>query len=401
MEQKTKIHDAILKRQESNLPIVNLSYADFTFYDSLLSRRKIQHAFINIFKYPYYYPTAKGEQETLDAISSYYKHAQREVDPESLLLTSTINQSLLYLFKVFSAGNGEILIPTPCSPSMDEVASFLNIDLHTFPLSPETDWQINIEELEKSITTKTKAIFLMSPHMPTGTVQNEETIKKLLRIIKGKGIALVIDESLSDFLYNDTAMPRIHEYADSKQIIVYLHTLSNTFALPGFKLSWIQINGPKERSAKLLQSLELLADSFLDINQLSQTILPEVIKYSKGWRKKFQKAVEKNRDILTGKLAKSARLRFHYPEGGFYAFIELIPPEKKDNSDEFLEKTFKNDEEFVVSLLEETGIYVHPGYYYGNKKGNYFMVCFLQSPKVLRTSLKKIVRFLKPQKIAA
>ncbi len=399
-----------MKRQEEGLPIVNLSYADFTFYDTPLSRKKIQHAFINIFKYPYYYPTAKGELEALDAVAAYYKKKKREIDPESLILTSTINQSYLYLLKVFSSRKGEILVPTPCAPAMDEVACFLDIDLQSFALSAETNWQIDLEDLENSITKRTRAIVLMSPHLPTGAVQSEETIKGLLRIIKGRGIALIVDESLSDFIFNISTLPQIHELMDSRQLLVTLQTLNNSFALPGFKLSWMQVTGPKKRAEKLLQSLELLSDTFLNLNQFSQTILPEVVRYTKNWRKKFQKAVEKNRDILVGKLGKVKRLRFHYPEGGFYVFIEVLPPQNEEsegeansgnnkNTKHIIERKFEDDEDFVVSLLAETGVYTHPGYYYGQKKGSYFMICFLQSPKILRSSLKKIVRFLKPPKV--
>lgn len=397
-----KIQQAIQKRQEEQLPITNLSFADFTFYDSLLARKKIRKAFANIFRYPYYYPTAKGEPEALQAICTYYKQQYQEVDPGSLLITASLSQSYLYLLRIFSSDGGEILAPKPFSPALDEVAAFLGQEIKTFDLDPQNGWQIDLADLEKQITPKTRAIFLMSPHLPTGAVLQEEALQKIFKLLKGKNIALIMDESLSDFIFNKAKFPLASLLAGNRHLVVTLQTLSNSFALPGLKLSWIQVSGPKSQSEELLASLELISDTFLNVNQLSQTVLPEVVRYSRRWRRKLQKAVEKNRDILVGKLSKSLRLKFHFPEGGFYALIEVLPPgaEVTPTASESQPPVFENGEDFAVSLLEKTGIYVHPGSYYGQEKGCYFMVCFLQEPSILRKSLKKIVKFLRPAKAA-
>ncbi len=384
-----RLQKAIQQRKDDAQSLTNLSFADFTFHDSLLTRRKIQNAFVNIFKYPYYYPTARGEQETLEAVCAYYRRLGQDVDPGSLILTSTLNQSYLYLFKIFSNGNGEILAPTPHSPSLDEVSGFLGLELKTYPLLAEQGWQIDLQQLEKNITENTRAIQLMSPHLPTGAVQTAETLEGLLKLIKGKNIALIVDESLSDFYFGEGKLPLITELAKSKQLIITLQSLSNSFALPGLKISWLQVSGPAEQAANLLQSIEFLADTFLTLSQFSQTVLPEVVRFSNKWRRKFQKIVEKNRHILVGKLSKCPRLHFHFPEGGFYAFIKVLADPESPGA-------VLSDEDFAVDLLEKTGIYVHPGYYYAQKDGCYFMICFLQDPGVLRTSLKKIVKYFRP-----
>jgi len=401
----TRIQKAIAQRQEQGLPITNLSFADFTFYDTPLGNRKIQNSFINIFKYPYYYPAARGEQEALQAVSDYYRRLGQEVDPGSLMLTSSINQSYLYLLKIFSADSGEVIVPVPHSPSLNEVADFLGVALKEVPLSAEAGWQLDLEALESRLTGQTRAVFLMSPHLPTGAIQKAETLQKLLKLIKDKNITLVMDESLADFIYTEEKLPVITELSAAKQLVITLQSLTNSFALPGLKLSWLQVSGPAEKAENLLQSLEFLNDTFLTVNQLSQTVLPEIVRYSRKFRKKFQKTVEKNRHILVGKLSKSPRLKFHFPEGGFYAFVEVLPadssaPESSNSSGKtpLKEQSFAGDEDFVVRLLEKTGIYVHPGNFYRQQNRCYFMICFLQAPGVLRTSLKKIIKFLKPSK---
>ncbi|MCC7431940.1 pyridoxal phosphate-dependent aminotransferase [Candidatus Peregrinibacteria bacterium] len=389
---QNKIQLAIMERQAGDLPITNLSFADFTSYDTLLCRRKIQGSFANIFSYPYYYPTARGEEEARQAIAEYYakkpKPLRQEINPENLLLTSAVNQSLLYLFKIFSTEDSEILVANPHSPSLDEIAFFLDIKLKNFSLNPEENWQINLDNLESKITPKTRAIFIATPDLPTGAVQNESTLIKLLELAAKNKITLIVDESMSDFIYGETVYPSISNLQFPDQTVIFLNSLSNGFALPGFKLSWIRFSGNQEIIDDLIGSTEYLADTFLTLNQLSQTVLPELVKYSRKWRKNFVKSIEKNRQILVSKLKKSPQLKLHAPAGGFYSFIEV--QDWPNNSDENTAS-----EDFVIALLQETGVYVHPGQYYGQKQGCYFMICFLQDQRTLRSSLKKINKFLK------
>jgi alanine-synthesizing transaminase len=391
---QNKIQLAIMERQAGDLPITNLSFSDFTFYDTLLSKRKIQGAFANIFSYPYYYPTARGEEEARHAIVEYYskrpKPLRLEVNPDRLILTSAINQSLLYLFKIFSTAGGEILVPSPHSPALDEIAFFLDIKLKNFALDPDQGWQIDIASLKSKITEKTRAILITTPDLPTGAVQNQDTLKALLELADKHKITLIVDESLSDFIYGGSAYPQITELQNSDQTILFLHSLSNSFALPGFKLSWIRFSGQSEAVEDLMGSLEYMADTFLTLNQISQTILPELVKYSRKWRKNFIKTIEKNRQTLIAKLGKFSQIRLHSPEGGFYAFVEVKDWPKKDQDN-------SESEDFAIQLLQESGVYVHPGDYYSQKSGCHFMICFLQDPKTLRRSLKKITRFLKAQ----
>ena len=398
--QQNPIQLAISKRLKEKKSIINLSFADYTFYDSLLSNNKIQSSFVNIFKYPYYYPTAKGELPARLAISQYYKKFGQDISPEKILLTSSLNQSYLYLIKIFGAtrasgastnigasatekSSGQILAPRPHTPAFDEVAGFLNQKIKYFDLDPANGWQIDLESLRKSITTKTSAIFLMSPHLPTGAVQSPETLSALFDLIKGKNIAVIMDESLSDFIFNKKEFPITESISSGNQVIISLQTLSNGFALPGLKLSWLTFFGSDKAVQPLYQSVEYLADTFLTLNQLSQTILPEIIKNSVNWRYKFSQQVEKNYRLAERLLRKVPHLKLYKSDGGFYCLLQASIGKK-------------TDQDLVVDLLKQTGVYLHPGHYYGlTPESNFLMLCFLQDPRVLTSSLKKVVKYFK------
>ncbi len=388
------LQKALRDRKLANLPIINLSIADFTYPNSLFNKKKIQKAFNNIFKFPYYYPDAKGDIDARKAIQKYYLQNDQEVSLESLILTASISQSYLYLFKIFSTASKqkssntvktpEILVVRPCPPLIQEIAGFLNIQLKYFDLDQSNHWQINIKSLEKLINNNTQAIFLMSPNQPTGAIQTEETLNKLNKLLKGKNIPLIIDESLSEFIFDKEKLPIASTIFDPSQLIIFLQDLKYTFGLPGLKISWIQVSGPEKPAKIILKMLELLGDTFLSINQLSQTILPEIVEYSVNWRKNYLNIIKKNRKFIFNKLKKNQFIELYETKGGLFNLFKISLPDSK-----------LNDLQFATNLLQETGIYLHPGTYYGKSEGIYLVICYLQDPDNLYKGIKKLMKYLK------
>lgn len=387
------IHAVITTEQEKGNQINNLSFTDYSSYESLLERGNIQRSFTNIYKYPHYYPTAKGEGEALLAIADYYKRRGEKVDPENLLLTSGLHHSLLFLFQLLTraakSSSDVVLIPRPYSPSLMEISDFLEIKPGTFQLDPENDWQIDLNSLRKAIKPQTKAILLGSPHLPTGAVQSAETLQKVAELARENGLFLIIDESQSDYLYGKTKLPKISELTSEKDqlLVIALHSLSDSLALPGLKISWLRFHGPQSACHSICQKLEMVADTFLSINQLGQTVLPELFKYSRGWRKKLQKHLAKNRQIVIDTIGKNSKITLTHPAGGLYTLAQV--------------DTILSDEDLVIELIERTATYYHPGAFYGlpgtEKSKPYLIIDLFQAPALLKASLKKLTKYLQPR----
>ncbi|MCC6643887.1 hypothetical protein IT411_04000, partial [Candidatus Peregrinibacteria bacterium] len=131
----------------------------------------------------------------------------------------------------------------------------------------------------------------------------------------------------------------------------------------------------------------MIADTFLSINQLGQTILPELFKYSRSWQKKLQKSISKNRQILKEVLGKHPKVKLQLPAGGLYAMLQI--------------DTILGDEDLTIELIERTGTYYHPGAFYGLPSGEnthpYLIVNLFQNSKTLQQSLKKLIAYLQPR----
>lgn len=370
--------------------ITNLSIADFTFFPSLLNEKKLAKKFAKIFEYPYYQPLSKGDDEARESLVAYYKHKKINLKAENIILTSGSSESYLYLFKIFSENNGEILFPSPSYPLFEEISRLVNLKLKYYKLDPKNDWQPDLKSIKSKINKNTKAIVLISPNNPTGSIISQKSFEEILEIANKHKLAIISDEVFSEFIFDSSNYISIVELAQKNfpnQLIFTLEGLSKGFGLPGLKLSWITLHGESSETKIYAEKLEYLADIFLTANQFSQLMLPDILKYGKKWQKNFLKRVEKNRDLTMNILSKCQEINFSFTQGGFYVFPSI----------DFtaLSRANLNDEEFTLKLLKEKKIYVHPGYYYDYPENCHFLICFLQDPKVLKKTLKKIVDFVK------
>lgn len=197
----------------------------------------------------------------------------------------------------------------------------------------------------------------------------------MLEIAKKYGIPVISDEVFGEFMFDGKTFPRAAELTDDVTVFT-LNGVSKTYALPGLKISWIGVTGPD--AEKYLDELELTVDTLLACNQMSQAMLPSIIAKGENFLDSYRKHLEQNRSMACRILSRSPHITFMEPEGGVYLFprIHGYPG---------------TDEDFVVELMERTGIYVHPGYFYDYEKGLHVLVSFVMEASKLRVTLEKFV----------
>ncbi len=325
-------------------------------------------SFINIFKYPFYYPHARGDIESRTALAKFYNKKKLDLNPEQFLIGTTFNQLLSYLLKHFGS-EGEVLCPIPRSPLIDEVAHFVGAKIKDYRVE-------DLDKIEKKIGKKTTAILIQNPHFPTGKTVQEAQWSKVLRLCSSKKIAVISDETQSVFSKQPSTFPSALKHATEKDNVIVIDSVANRFGLPGFKLTWLIFAGKKALYEKELHAIEYLADTFLNLNQLSENLLPDIIQYGKKYSRRFRKLIQKNTETALTKLAKNKHLSVTQPEAGAYLLAQIKNCDLKD-------------EDLTLAWIEDIGIYVHPGSIYQEAKGS-IMISLLQDPKTLKTGLKRI-----------
>jgi len=369
------LYVAKAKREAQGEPVIdlvsgNVNHTGIHFPEELLARALVEGQRKSID----YHPHPLGQLEARNTIAAYYKQEGLTFPPEHILLTPGTSMGYAYLFKLLGNPGDAFLCPKPNYPLFDSIAEFCGVKLEHYSLQQiENQWTINFESLKKAITHNTKAIVLVSPHNPTGHVASKDEIDRLTKIANEHQLPIIVDEVFAPFVFPPNTFYR--PATSSAPLVFTLNGFSKMFALPGMKVAWIAISGNTEWVQQSMQSLELMADSFLPINEIAQFAAPLIFKEGYTFLKNYQMTISKRRDECIELLRKSPFISLSIPQGGFYISLKL----KKGDEDEI-----------AVRLLEQHGILTHPGYFYDFEENGMLVISFVSETKNIQTLLNAL-----------
>jgi len=277
--------------------------------------------------------------------------------------------SYWYCFKLLAEPGEEILAPRPSYPLFDYIEQLCGVHLTYYRLLEAQGWAIDLDYLEHQISTKTRAIVLISPHNPTGMVADESTLDGLAQIAARHELPIISDEVFSEFLFGGMAeLPR--PAWTGAPLVFTLNGFSKMFALPGLKVGWTAISGKPDLVAKALSALELISDTFLPVNEIAQFAVPRIFSRGRAFLAGYRDWVARCRSAALESLPGCA---FVEPRGGFYLTLDL-----------------EDDEEAAAArLLRESQILVHPGFYY-DISPNHLVMTFIEDPANLPRAFGRI-----------
>jgi alanine-synthesizing transaminase len=323
-----------------------------------------------------YRPDSFGQRDARLAISAYYASQSVSVPPEHLLLTPGTSIAYWYCFKLLANEGEEILCPSPSYPLFDYIAALSGVRMIPYRLDERQGWAIDIDYLESMMSTRTRALVLISPHNPTGHVSSRDEIAALADIARRHELAIISDEVFSEFLISAERLPR--PATSEAPLILTLNGFSKMFALPGIKLGWMAVSGDPERVTEALRALELISDTFLPVNEIIQAAVPDIFREGAEFLANYAGQVRERWRITESYLRQCARAGFVPPAGGFYVTLRLEGFE---------------EEAAALAALRNERLLLHPGYYY-DMKPHHLVLSFIQHPEVSRDALPRLVHAL-------
>jgi len=196
----------------------------------------------------FYRPHALGQWTARQAVQAFYAERHVKVAAEHILMTPGSSLAYWYLFRLLANPGDEILCPVPTYPLFDFIAQMADVNIRHYPIkefSEKPFWRSRVSDIEDRITTKTKAIIIVSPHNPTGWVADAEFLKELGEVAKRHQIAIIHDEVFSEFCFEHETLPRLQNTA--APLVFSINGISKNFALPGMKLGWVAAHGEKKQ----------------------------------------------------------------------------------------------------------------------------------------------------------
>jgi aspartate/methionine/tyrosine aminotransferase len=246
-------------------------------------------------------------------------------------------------------------------------------------MSEENGWAIDVEYLEANITTRTRAIVLISPHNPTGYVASAEEIAEIADIARRHNLPIISDEVFSEFLIEPGELPR--PAASGAPLVFTLNGFSKMFALPGMKFGWMAVSGDADKARRAMRALELISDTFLPVNEIAQAAAPEFFQLGNAVRFEFSMRVRDAWRLTEKHLSETAACRYEKPRGGFYVVLNL-------NGGGVC-----GEEEAARRILMENHLLVHPGYFY-DMDPHHLVLCFVQKPEIINADFTELLKTL-------
>ena len=312
-----------------------------------------------------YRPDSFGQPVARNAISAYYG---RRLMPAQFLITPGTSVSYWYCFKLLAEAGDEILTPQPSYPLFDYIAQLCGVKLTTYRLDEERGWAIDLDHLEDQISSRTRAIVLISPHNPTGMVASAEELEDLAAIAGRNDVPIIHDEVFNEFVFGSDALPR-PAFTDAP-LVFTLNGFSKMFALPGMKIGWIGVSGDEHLVERSMAALELISDTFLPVNETAQFAVPQIFSRGESFLSDYKRWITECRNAAVESLA---GCEFAPPAGGFYITLHLR----------------QDEEQAAMRLLSESQILVHPGYFYDSAP-DHLVMTFIQSPANVRKAFTTI-----------
>ena len=319
-----------------------------------------------------YKPDPRGQRGARDSIATYYREAGISFLPENVLLTPGTSTAYQYCFQTVANRGDEILCPQPSYPLFEYIAELCGVRMVPYRHVEARGWAIDLDFLEASVSTATRAIVLISPHNPTGYVAHRLELRQIAEIARRHDLAIVSDEVFSEFIFDGNGLPRIA--AQDAPLVFTLNGFSKMFALPGIKLSWMGLTGDDERVEKAMGCLELISDTYLSVSEIAQALTPRLFREGRQFLMEYQREIGKRRSLALGILRNCSRLHFVEPAAGFFLTLRLDGSE--DNAAE--------------TLLKKEHMLVHPGHFY-DLEPDHLILSFVQEPSRLQQALTQLV----------
>lgn len=288
-----------------------------------------------------YDPDPRGMRGAREAVAAHYEH---RVSAGQIVLTASTSEAYAWLFKLLGNPGDTVLAPRPSYPLFPYIAELESVQLAPYRLLRDERWRVDLGDVERQLeATRARAILLVHPGNPTGTLIHPDDVQALVSMAAERGVALIVDEVFIDYAEGGESLAG----TDACDTFV-LSGLSKVALLPQVKLGWMVVSGPN--AAESLARLEIIADTFLSVSTAVQLACPALLATAPAAQHAVHTRVRDNRTIADAILARHPALRRIPSDGGWYACIE-VPRTRSDDA-------------WCERLVEREGIIVHPGHFF-------------------------------------
>ena len=400
-ERRNRLAIAIDRRRAAGLPIVDLTSANPTrsglAYPSgllvpLADDRSLR-----------YDPMPFGLPDARQAVSDELARRGLAVPLTRIVLTASTSEAYSLLFKLLCDPGDAVLAPRPSYPLVEHLTDLDGVVLEHYRLEFHGRWEIDLEQLrQKAAATRMRAIIMISPNNPTGSLVTAQELHAVASIAREHGLAMISDEVFADYpiekwgregfsgdscenpsrplsALQPTSALHSHIATVGKQdwpLTFVLGGLSKSVGLPQMKLGWIAASGSPSQVADAMDRLETICDAYLSVSTPVQLAAADFLQRGAAVRAQIHERVRTNYAQLQTISAAHLSCGVLPVEAGWYAVVQV--------------PAVASEDAIVLDLLERTGVLVYPGYFFDFEREAFLVLSLLPEPDVFASAARAL-----------
>lgn len=301
------------------------------------------------------YCPSNGLESYRKKFAQYYNGIGINVQPADFMITEGASEALSFGMLSCLDEEDEIIIPEPMYANYIGFATVGKIKVKPISTSIETGFALPpIEDFEKAITPKTKAILICNPNNPTGYLYSKDELLVLREICLKHDLFLFVDEVYREFLYGGKTFFSALNLEGMENHVVVFDSISKRFSACGARIGTIVT-----RNKEVLASALKFGQARLSPNSLGQIAAEGLFDLGKDYYDSIIAEYQKRRDVLIEGLNKIPGVHCPNPGGAFYA-VASLPVKDTDIFCQWMLENFSYNNATVM-MAPASGFYSTPG----------------------------------------
>ncbi|MCX6135758.1 MAG: pyridoxal phosphate-dependent aminotransferase [Ignavibacteriales bacterium] len=321
------------------------------------------------------YAPSNGLPQAVQAWKSYYQACGIDVQENEIIVTAGGSEAIVFAMCAICDYGDDVIVFEPFYTNYNGFASIANIKLNPIPLRIQDGFHLPpSEEIERRITSRTRAILICNPSNPTGTIYTREEMLRLVDIVKRHNLFLLSDEVYREFAY-DTAVNSVFDFPEIADQAVLLDSTSKRFNVCGARIGALA-----SHNKEIVQSAFRFGMARLSVASIEQLALVPLLQAPKTYTQPIVEEFRRRRDVVYAGLATIPGVTFYKPEGAFYIMVGL-PVKDAEHFSKWLIAEYEYERETVL-------LAPGPGFYASRNSGsNEVRLAFMLKGEDLRRAL--------------
>jgi aspartate aminotransferase len=298
------------------------------------------------------------------------------VKAENVVVTPGGKPIMFFVIMALADDGDEVIYPNPGFPIYESMINFVGAKPVPLVLREENDFRVDVDELRKKVSPRTKLIIINSPHNPCGSVLTRDDLKAVAEVAVKNDIMVMADEIYCRILYGGK-FESITQFPGVLERTIILDGFSKTYAMTGWRMGYGVMPEPlAAQIAKLMTNSNSCTSSFTQMAGVEAITGPQDESY------KMVAAFKERRDIIVKGLNQIPGIHCLLPKGAFYVFPNVKEVVKKGK--------FANTKALADHLLNEAGVAGLSGTSFGQYGEGYIRFSYANSIPNLNKALSRM-----------